>query len=253
MTLRNLMGLAAVVISLAVPARPAGAQDARAIVDEAVRYYRSTASVCSMEITIHRSAWQRSMELRVATRGQKDSIFFITAPPKDEGNGTLIKGWSMWTYNPRINRTMKVPPSMMSQSWMGSDFSYEDLVKADTMVEQYTHTYEGSETREGMKVHVIRSVPLDEAPVVWGMLRLFIREDRVLLGQEYYDEDNRLVRSLAGTELAVVDGRMFPRLWRMQKAEEPQEYTLVRYRELDFDADLPESRFTLSALSNPRR
>ena len=98
-------------------------EDVLALVKEAVDYYRGKASIATVGMTIHRPEWERTMTIKAWTKGQKDSLFFISAPPKDEGNGTLKKGREMWTYNPKINRVIKLPPSMMSQAWMGSDFS----------------------------------------------------------------------------------------------------------------------------------
>jgi outer membrane lipoprotein-sorting protein len=128
-------------------------------------------------MTIHRPDWERSLTIKAWTRGEKDSIFFILTPPKDVGNGTLKRGREMWIYNPKVNRVIKLPPSMMSQAWMGSDFSNNDLAKSDSILEDYTHLLEGVETHEGKKVYVVKSTPKPAAPVVWGMQRLKIRED----------------------------------------------------------------------------
>jgi outer membrane lipoprotein-sorting protein len=98
---------------------PCPALDADEIVTAGFHYWRGKASVGTVEMLIHREDWQRSMTIKAWTRGQKDSLFYIAAPPKDYGNGTLKKGREMWIYNPKVNRVVKVPPSMMSQSWMG--------------------------------------------------------------------------------------------------------------------------------------
>ncbi|OEU53393.1 MAG: hypothetical protein BA872_04040 [Desulfobacterales bacterium C00003060] len=96
--------------------------------------------------------WERVMTINAWTKGQKDSLFFIIAPPKDDGNGTLKKGREMWMYNPKVNRVIKLPPSMMSQAWMGSDFSNNDLSKSDSLINDYSHTIVGTETHERKKV-----------------------------------------------------------------------------------------------------
>ena len=232
---------------------PVHAEDAATLVTDAVNYYRGLASYAVIDMTIHRPDWERTMTIRAWTKGQKDSLFTITAPPKDRGNGTLKKGKEMWTFNPRVNRVIKLPPSMMSQSWMGSDFSNNDLAKSDSIIDDYTHEISATEVHDGKKVFVITSMPKPDAPVVWGMQKLRIREDLIFLSQEFYDEDLLLVKAMAGTAIEMMGGRLFPRIWKMQKAEEEDEYTMLEYRELSFRESLPGSRFTLSALKNPGR
>jgi outer membrane lipoprotein-sorting protein len=228
-------------------------KNAAELVQAAVNYYRGTTSVATVEMTIHRPTWERVMTIKGWTRGTKDSVFTIMAPPKDRGNGTLKKGKEMWTYNPKVNRVIKLPPSMMSQSWMGSDFSNNDLAKSDSVLTDYTHTLEGTEIHEGKKVYVIQSMPNPDAPVVWGMQRLKVREDYILLAQEFYDEDLRLVKAMTAFEIQMLGGRLFPSKWKMEKAESAGEFTLLNYRDLSFEEDLPGSLFTLSNLKRSRR
>jgi len=231
----------------------ANGQDAQALVEAAVSYYRGEASISTVDMTIHRPNWERVITIKAWTKGQKDSIFIILAPPKDNGNGTLKRGREMWTYNPKVNRVIKLPPSMMSQAWMGSDFSNNDLAKSDSVIEDYTHTITGTEIHDGKKVYVIKSVPKPEAPVVWGMQKLKIREDHILLSQEFYDEDLKLVKAMTGQQIQMLGGKLFPKVWKMQKSDVKDEYTLLNYKELMFKQDLPDSLFTLSSLKNPRR
>lgn len=226
------------------------AEDAERIVREAVNYYRGDASTAVAEMTIHRPDWERTMIIKAWTEGLKKSLFYIVAPPKDEGNGTLKRGTEMWTYNPKIHRVIKLPPSMMSQSWMGSDFSNNDLAKSDSILDDYVHTVEEVLFEEGMKIYVIRSEPKPAAPVVWGMQKLHIREDRILLREEFYDEDLKPVKYMDGSDIQMLGGKLFPRIWKMQKVENTGEYTLLNYRELAFHDDLPDRLFTLSALRN---
>jgi outer membrane lipoprotein-sorting protein len=231
----------------------ANGQDAQALVEAAVSYYRGEASISTVDMTIHRPNWERVITIKAWTKGQKDSIFIILAPPKDNGNGTLKRGREMWTYNPKVNRVIKLPPSMMSQAWMGSDFSNNDLAKSDSVIEDYTHTITGTEIHDGKKVYVIKSMPKPEAPVVWGMQKLKIREDHILLSQEFYDEDLKLVKAMTGQQIQMLGGKLFPKVWKMQKSDVKDEYTLLNYKELMFKQDLPDSLFTLSSLKNPRR
>jgi outer membrane lipoprotein-sorting protein len=246
MNYRMIPGIILIWLSVAAP--PGHAQDAREVVDAAVRYYRGLSSVCVMDMTILRPHWKRTMTIKAWTKGQKDSIFFIIAPPKDEGNGTLKKGKEMWTYNPKLSQVMKLPPTMMSQGWMGSDFSNDDLAKSDSIIEEYGHTLEGKEVQEGKKVYRIKALPKPGAAVVWGMQRLKIREDHILLSQEFFDEEMKLVKALTSTQIQPMGGKLFPKNWDMKRGEEEGEHTVVDYREIRFDVDLPERLFTVPAL-----
>ena len=232
---------------VALPAH-ADAQDVQSLVEAAVQYYRGEASISTVDMTIHRPRWERTLTIRAWTKGQKDSIFIIIAPPKDYGNGTLKRGRGMWMYNPKVNRVIKIPPSMMSQAWMGSDFSNNDIAKSDSILEDYTHKITGTETSDGKKVYVIESIPKLEAPVVWGMQRLKIREDYIFLSQEFYDEDLTLVKAMKGQQIQMLGGKPFPKVWKMQKADVEDEYTVLTYKELEFKQDLPDRLFTLSSL-----
>ncbi|MBN2233349.1 MAG: outer membrane lipoprotein-sorting protein [Deltaproteobacteria bacterium] len=204
-------------------------------------------------MTIHRPDFERRMVIRGWTRGRREAIFFIDAPPRDAGNGTLKDGQNMWTYNPKIDRVIKLPPSMMSQGWMGSDFSNNDLAKSDTLLDDYTHNLVEQKMVDGRAVYVIESIPRELAPVVWGKQELAIREDGLLLGQAFFDEDMVLVKDLVTARIEVVDGKDFPVEWTMRGAGETGHWTRLVYHELDFDVDLPGGLFTLSSLKRGGR
>ena len=229
------------------------AQDARAIVKEGFNYMRGKSSFSVVDMTIHRPNWERKMTIEAWTKGLKNSLFRIIAPARDKDNGTLKKGREMWMYNPKINRVIKLPPSMMSQAWMGSDFSNNDLSKTDSLIDEYIHTITGTRTHDGKKVYLIKSIPKPDAPVVWGMQKLKIREDHVFLSQEFYDEDFKLVKVMTTLQIQMLGGKMFPKVWRMQKTETTDEYTELNYKELSFKKNLKDSLFTISNLKNPRR
>jgi len=242
-----------ILLFISEPSTIAVAQDGQAIVEAAFNYIRDEASISLVDMTIHRPNWQRIVTIKAWTLGEKDSLFTIIAPPKDNGNGTLKKGREMWIFNPKVNRVIKLPPSMMSQSWMGSDFSNNDLAKSDNLINEYTHTVTGTETHEGKKVYLIKSIPKPRAPEVWGMQRLKIREDDLFLEQGFYDEDLKLVKILKFSEIQIMDGKLYPKKLIMQKADEKDEYTIVEHKMIKFKDSLPESLFTLPNLKNPRR
>jgi outer membrane lipoprotein-sorting protein len=202
-------------------------------------------------MTIHRQEWERTQVMHVWTIGEEASLFTLVEPPKDRGNGTLKTGNEMWTYNPKVNRIIKLPPSMMAQSWMGSDFSNNDLAKADALIEDYTHRLIGEESHEGMKVYVVESTPLPDAPVIWGKEIVKIREDLVFLEEAFYDEAGELVKTLSFEEIIMISGKLYPRTLIMRPADKPDQYTKVEYLKLEFRESLPSRYFTRSALRNP--
>ena len=233
------------------------AQDAAAkeIVSKAWDYMRGNTSISLLHMTVHRADWKRRSTIKAWTKGRDDSIFHITDPAKDRGNGTLQLGNEMWTYNPKINRVVKIPPSMMSQAWMGSDFSNNDLSKADSIIDDYTHEITETGEQEGFKVYTIKAIPKIDAPVVWGMQLLKIREDGIIMEQSFHDEDLEPVKILSTDKNINMGGRLFPSLWTMRSmdAESPEDYTLLEYEELVFDVELKDSLFTLNSLKKPLR
>ena len=231
----------------------AEAVDAQSLVEDSFNYMRGKSSVSTVVMTVHRPDWERKMTIKAWTRGRKDSLFYIEAPPKDHGNGTLKRGREMWMYNPKINRVIKVPPSMMSQSWMGSDFSNNDLAKSDSLLTDYTHSLIGTETHDGQTVYLIKSMPKPEAPVVWGMQKLKIRQDLIWLSQEFFDEDLEPVKAMAMLEIQMTGGKLYPKLWRMHKVDEEDKYTELNYTSLVFKSALPDSLFTRTSLRKARR
>jgi outer membrane lipoprotein-sorting protein len=236
---------------------PAFAKDPQAldVIARAWDFMRGKTSVSQVKMTVHRETWERISVIKAWTRGRDVSIFQITAPKKDKGNGTLKIGRDMWTYNPKINRVIKIPPSMMSQSWMGSDFSNNDLSKADTILNDYTHEIESTTRENGITIYQIKSIPKPDAPVVWGMQKLKIREDGILLEQGFYDEDMEAVKILTTSAIKKMGQKQFPTRWimRAMDADSTEDYTLLEYERLEFDVPLPDNRFTLNALKKPLR
>ena len=244
--------VASFLMALMAFASPAAAQDASEIVRAAWDHWRGESSYGEMTMVIHRPSWERSNSMRVWTRGSKHSLVRVTAPRKDAGNGTLMVDNSMWTFSPKVNRVIKVPSSMMGQSWLGSDFSNKDVSRADDIVEQYDHTLLAQEEHEGHVVYVIESVPHEEAAVVWGKEVLRVRDDDVLLSQEYYDQDGVLVKAMRALEVGKMGGRTLAIRQRMAKVDTEDEWTEIRFDSIEFNVDLSDNLFTRSNLRNPR-
>lgn len=242
--------LAALLFHGAVAAAPT--EDAATLVQRAIDYWRDTSSYSVIDMTIRRPDWERTMTIRVWTRGQKESLVRVAAPPKDAGNATLLLDNEMWSFTPKINRVIKIPSSMMSQSWMGSDFSNNDLAKADELIEQYTHKLLGKETHEGRTVYVIESIPKEAAPVVWGREVVKIRDDWIMLEHAFYDQQDVLVKKLVVSEIRSMGGKRVAARERMQRVDKPGEWTEVVTREVRFGIPVAPGTFTLSNLRNPR-
>jgi len=228
------------------------AVDARELVRDAIDHWRGLSSTGEMTMIIHRPDWERTMTMQSWTQGSKNSLVRVLAPQKDKGNGTLTLDNSMWNYAPKVNRVIKVPSSMMGQSWMGSDFSNKDVSRSDDIVDQYTHTLLDTSEQDGIKVYVVESIPLEDAAVVWGKEVITIREDLVMLKQEYFDQEGGLVKRMETLEVGEMGGRTVALRQRMSKIAEPDEWTEMQIKAMDFDAELDDSLFTLASLRNPR-
>jgi outer membrane lipoprotein-sorting protein len=228
------------------------ANEAQDIVRAAIDYWRGMSSYTEMTMTIHRPDWERSMSMRAWTQGDDRSLVRVTAPKKDRGNGTLIDDTNMWSFSPKINRVIKVPSSMMGQSWMGSDFSNKDISRVDDIIDQYDHRILNEEGQDGRIVYEIESIPHEDAAVVWGRELLKIRDDHVFLEHAFYDQDNELVKKLASLEIGEMGGRMVVIRQRMHKVDEPDEWTEIIVDSVEYDLELRDSLFTLSNLRNPR-
>ncbi len=234
---------------------PSMAQEpgAAQLIRNAMDHWRGLTSYSDMTMTIHRPDWERSMTMRSWSKGDKLSLVRILEPKKDAGNGTLLNDNNMWTYSPRINRIIKVPSSMMSQSWMGSDFSNKDISKSTDIIDQYDHELITTEERDGHVYYTISSVPHEEAAVVWGKEVLTVRDDYVLMEQQFWDQDDVLVKSMKTLEVVEMGGRAVARVMRMGKVDTPDEWTQLTANSIEFNLELADSLFTLSNLRNPRQ
>ena len=225
----------------------------RDLIQRAMDHWRGTSSYSEMTMTIHRADWERSMSMRAWTQGEKTSLVRITKPAKDAGNGTLIKDNNMWTFSPKINRIIKIPSSMMRQSWMGSDFSNKEISKSTDIIDQYEHRLLETRTQDNHTIYVIESVPHEDAAVVWGKEVVTVRDDFILLEQQFWDQDGLLVKSMKAREIKNLGGRTVASIIRMGKEEKPDEWTEMSVQSIDFQPTLDDNVFTLSNLRNPRQ
>ncbi len=227
--------------------------EALVLVQKAFDYWRGLSSYSEFSMTIHRPDFERTMILRGWTKGRSDGLFYVLQPPKDMGNGSLKKGRQMWSYNPKINRAIKLPPSMMSQSWMGSDFSNDDLAKSDSILDDYDHAVVEREMVDGHQVFTVESIAKEDAPVVWGKQILRVRDDFILLSEQFFDEDMELVKEMTAEDLVEFSGRIFPKIWTMRRVDERDRFTRLEYHILEFDIDIEDRLFTLASLKSKKR
>lgn len=222
------------------------AQDATAIVRRAENHARGATSQAVITIQTVRPTWTREMSLKVWTKGDDFAMILLTAPAKDRGIVYLKRKKEVWNWIPSIERNIKLPPSMMSQSWMGTDFTNDDLVKESSIVADYTHTLAGVESVEGRLCHRIELVPKPDAAVVWGRVTLWIdQQDDLMMRALYYDEDGVLINTLQASDVKNLGGRLLPARLEMTPADKPGHKTVLLYTSLVFDKPIADDFFTV--------
>ncbi len=229
-----------------------GAPNADSLLRQAFNNWRAKSSVTEVTMTIHRPDWERTSKMKAWTKGDDDALVRFTAPAKDAGNATLKLGDDTWVFNPKLNQVIKLPASMLAQSWMGSDFSYNDLAKADDVLTEYTHRLIGSEIDGSHIVYAIEAIPKPGAPVVWGKLVAKVRDDGVMMAETYFDQDMKPVRMMTTTKVDRLGGRMYPVVMTMRPADDPDKWTRIKTTAGQFNVAQPAYLFTLSNLQNPR-
>ena len=204
------------------------------------------------EMTIATPRWQRTLALRAWMERPKRSFIRILAPAKEKGIGSLRIGAEMWNYLPNVERTIKIPPSMMLQPWMGSDFTNDDLVKQSSAVDDYTQRILRTETADGAAAYVVEALPRPDAAVVWGKIFYWVRKtDLIPLRQEYYSERGELVRVMTFSEVRPMGGRTMPTKWEMRPSDKPGNATTIVVRSALFDGAIEAEIFTQRNLQKP--
>jgi len=252
--MRSMFSCLVVLLTTTLLMPPVLAEDvsAKDLVRQAVDHFRGLTSYSEMTMIIHRPDWERSMTMRAWTQGDDNTLVRVTEPRKDAGNGTLMLDDNMWTFSPKINRVIKIPSSMMSQNWMGSDFSNKDISKTTDIIDQYDHTLIDQQEQDGHQVYTIQSIPHEDAAIVWGKEVLVIRDDWVLLEQQFWDQDGVMLKTMKASDIQVMSGRMVATKLRMGKLETPGEWTELQTLDIQFGVEIASNVFTLSNLRNPR-
>jgi len=226
--------------------------DAEALLKSAYDNWRASSSTTEVRMTVHRPSWERVLELKSWTQGDDHALVRFTAPARDANNATLKVGDDTWVFNPKLNQVIKLPTSMLAQSWMGSDFSYDDLAKSDDILVRYTHKISAVIKKDDHLVYNIEATPKAGAPVVWGKRLVEVRDDGVMLGESFFDQDMKLVRSMKTEEVATIGGRPYPKTMTMRPAGDADSWTQTETISGRFNEGLPEYLFTISNLQNKR-
>lgn len=226
------------------------AQDALEIVkksDEKIRGIQSSYS--EFKMTILRPDWSREIEMKAWAKGTEYSLIVVTAPSREKGTAFLKRENEIWNWQPNIDRVIKLPPSMMMQSWMGSDFKNDDLVRESSVVKDYVHTLLGEEEIEGMECYKIELIPKEDAPVVWGRIITWIdKEEYIQLKTEFFDEDNYLVNTMVGKDIREMGGKIIATAMEIIPEDEPENKTILEYKELEFDIPVEDRLFSINHL-----
>lgn len=229
------------------------AQSAKEIVQKMSNNAHGGKMYSAMTMTIVRPTWKRTMSLKSWSDGQDYSLILITGPAREKGISYLKRNKEMWNYQPSISRTIKLPPSMMSQSWMGSDFKNDDLVRQSSIVDDYTHTLLGSETIEGRVCHKVQLIPNPDAPVVWGKVILWIdSKDFIQIKSQQFDEDQELVQTMLGQHIKEMDGRTIATKQILIPADEQGHQTIMEYTNMDFDTPIDDQFFSTQNMKRVR-
>jgi outer membrane lipoprotein-sorting protein len=198
-------------------------------------------------MTVRTPDWQRTLDLETWYAAPGRMFIRITAPPKDAGTATLRLSSDMWNYLPQVERVIKVPPSLMLEPWMGSDFSNDDLVKESSLVDDYTHQIEGEQQVGGDSCYQLVATPKPGAPVVWGRLVVWVRtSDALPRREEYYDEHVALRKTLAFDDIRNAGDRSYPMRWTMTSVAKPNHESVLVFHSIVFDRAIPDRGTTFS-------
>jgi outer membrane lipoprotein-sorting protein len=210
-------------------------------------------STSLMAMTIVRPTWKRTIEFKNWTSGTEYALTLITAPAKEKGQTFLKRQNEMWSWNPTISRLIKLPPSMMSQGWMGSDYTNDDILKESSVVNDYTHEIVGEEEINGRLCYKIKMVAKENADVVWGhQIRWIDKKDFLFMKSELYDEDGYLVRTETGKDIKEMDGRMIPTRIELVPADEEGKMTVIEIKQIEFNKPINDSFFSQQNMKRVR-
>lgn len=246
----RIAAFAAALVAAAAP-RPAAAQQVNpdSIVDRVDKLLRGTSSRGTVSMQIVTRQWTRTLDMDMWSLGNDYALVRVTAPAREAGTATLKVKDDVWNYLPRVDRTIRIPPSLMAADWMGSHFTNDDLVKESRLVVDYDITLGFAGARDGTKVWEFRLTPKPNAAVVWGHIEMQVRQDDLMpVWERYYDDAGRLARTITFSDFTVMSGRKVPARLTVTPADTPDEHTTLIYHQLAFDVGLAPGFFSLQNL-----
>jgi outer membrane lipoprotein-sorting protein len=219
--------------------------DATEIVRKANDLMNGKSNQSTATMTIVRPTWTRKVSMKTWSLGSDYYMILITAPAQDKGQVFLKRHTEMWNWMPAISRIIRIPPSMMGQNWMGSDFTNNDLVKANSIVDDYTHSLLGNETIEGYDCYKIQLIPKPEAAVVWDKIIVWIAKEKYfMLKADFYNEDGELVNEETQSDVKHFGDRDLPSKLVMTPVKEKGKQTIFQFQQLAFNISLKEDFFS---------
>ena len=228
-------------------------QDALTIVKKADEKMRGNTAQIEMVINTIRPTWKRSMELKVWSKGTDYSMILVTSPAKDKGISFLKRKKEVWNWYPTLEKVIKLPPSMMNQSWMGTDFTNDDLVKESSVIHDYTHKLIGDTLIAGRSCHTIEMIPKQDAAVVWGKLIVCIdKKDFIEMHIKFYDEDGILINIMNAYDPKLMGGRVIPARFEMIPLDKKGQKTEMIYKKIIFDEPLKDDFFNMNNMKTLR-
>ncbi|MBK9109619.1 MAG: outer membrane lipoprotein-sorting protein [Saprospiraceae bacterium] len=221
------------------------AQNAKDIVKKADEHARGKTSMATMTIQTIRPKWSREMTMKTWGKGNDLAMILVTAPVKDKGIVFLKRKKEVWNWIPSIERNIKMPPSMMSQSWMGTDFTNDDLVKEASILEDYEHSLLKDTVIDERSCYKIHLQPKQQAAVIWGGIDLYIdKKTYIMIYGTYFDEDGKLVNTMHASDIKNLGGRQLPARLEMIPADKKGHKTVLIYNSLTFDKAIDDAFFT---------
>lgn len=220
-------------------------QEAKDIVKKADDKMRGTTMQGEIIIRTVRPTWSREMQCKVWMKGNTLALILIQSPARDKGIAFLKRKKEVWNWMPALERTIKLPPSMMNQSWMGTDFTNDDLVKESSITDDYDHTFIGDTIIDKRPCYIIRMIPKPETAVVWSKVVVCIdKKDFLELHSRFYDDDGKLINIMNGTDVQMMDGRLIPTRFEMIPVDKKNQKTEMIYKQLKYDKPIDDGFFT---------
>jgi outer membrane lipoprotein-sorting protein len=214
---------------------------------------RGKTSYGESEMDIVTPSWSRTIRMKSWSDGTEKFFIHILQPPREKGITFLKNQGLLYQYLPSAEMRVKITPSMMLQSWMGSDFTNDDLVRESSIVNDYTHRLAGKETQGGRACHVIECIPKEGAPVVWGKLMMWVDVSEMLpVREEFFSEKNEKIKVLEFTDFVQANDRKVPSRWTMTPLNKTGHKTVYRLLSIRFNEKIDPQVFTLRNLEKPR-